>query len=471
MRGRIAMKKILAVVLLVAALSPAIGSAEETRTINYRDRRPPTGVENCPSRVTSYKSGSITFPVLGGEISGSAKVVYASLIPEYEETPAYCNITSDRGTVSGTFEGGDWGKAKVKVNWTGENAGSDRLNGRFSADGKSFLAESDNPAMRYPLRHAPFDDCITDTYRYKKREVLEEYLIKLAARRIAKELADTIAAITKKTGAKVRKAGVSEWTFQSILDKGVLIAGFMDQEKASVRAAKVLAWAEMVGNTLTYLEAAEAASAGDFKKIAMMSVLNYAASSSNAASMLIVLGQAAKADWDRFSKEVHDKFYRHFYERIYFTGVRPKVDKPVSRRARLREFMTVAKLHLEGDSFQRSQFKNLLVNFARRSLGNNDVVGSHFFIPNSGKMKQEAAAVLIALFHSYERTYINDRKAEQTRRAAVEQSRGMKKAAEDAAKRIEKAENGDFAQAWPNKRDYKKTFCRVVGQLRRKGKL
>lgn len=214
--------------------------------------------------------------------------------------------------------------------------------------------------------------------------------------------------------------------------------------------------------SLKLLEAAEAASAGDYSSAAGAGAVAAIGQYSNLGALTLALAGAAKADWDAYAQRAHEKFFRIWYVKLYYQAGRPSEARwQAGEKARLQAFMQDAIEYLQTGGVQAAQLRRVLKDFAYYNLpsdgwayfglGPKALTDEDFQVTEEGKLKSRyAGVVLSALFHAYEETYRKDLDTELLRQLAVEQMKGQRKLIVQTDVALEAATRGNFAKAWPH---------------------
>ena len=425
----------------------------------------------------------ITFPVKGGNISGKLKSGVKETCSTLTDGPdckeGYCTAV-----ITGTYKPGKaYGVLTMNLNWTcpkkdtekSHNKDSNLIHfyGEVYPDGTA-LVQSSWKATYSPTKPKACNKNL-DSYSAEARKKIMGKLLDMVSEELIKNLTITFTEIDKKLWEKTGKGtGLSKSVKDYVKSKVKPIDGKALRKSIvsnSMLSAKMLkSLANNLSNTLSFLEIAGAASDGAYGKAAVMAVLEYAAGASNAAAVLIFIGQATVADYEKFSKAAHDEFFRKFYVQLYYDGERPAVteDPAGDKKLRMKHFYELAMDYIEGKGTLGVQFINMLVDFAYYDL-EKKIKPADFTVFDDEKgnrtMKTEARVVLGALFSAYEQVYLNDLKAEKVRQLAVEQTKKRLEAADKMEDAMGKAEAGDFLGVWP-KETYEKLLCNVVDGLR-----
>lgn len=247
-----------------------------------------------------------------------------------------------------------------------------------------------------------------------------------------------------------------------VLDK--LQKGFESSRlrKSSPACVMLMKLASNLDTALKVLEAAEAASAGDYSTAAVVAAAQAVGMYSPMAGLAVALGGAVKADWDAYAERVHEKFFRAWYVKLYYQGDRPSEARwQAGRKARLQGFMDDAIAYLQTGGVQAAQLRKTLKDFAYYNLpsdnwayfglGPRAFTDADFAVTEDGKLKSRYGGVaLAALFQAYEETYRKDLDAELLRRLAIEQMKAQRKLVVQTSVAMEAATRGDFTRAWPH---------------------
>ncbi len=232
--------------------------------------------------------------------------------------------------------------------------------------------------------------------------------------------------------------------------------------KPSPACAMLSKLASNLDLSLKLLEAAEAASAGDFSSAAGASAVAAVGQYSNLAALTLALAGAAKADWDAYAQRVHEKFFRIWYVRLYYQGGRPSDARwQAGEKARLQAFTHDAIEYLQTGGVQAAQLRRVLKDFAYYNLptdgwayfglGPKALTDQDLQVSEEGKLTSRyAGVVLAALFHAYEETYRKDLDAELLRQLAIQQMKAQRKLVVQTDVAMEAATQGNFAKAWPH---------------------
>ena len=240
-----------------------------------------------------------------------------------------------------------------------------------------------------------------------------------------------------------------------------------------------------LGPTLDTLETSAAILDGDTLFTAYKAATTAVGVYSNVAGLAVMFGEAAHADWQRFTAGSYQKQFRLFYEHHYTKGGHPDAAHTRrTRKERLKHFMEDMMIFLkEGGAMGGGgapQFRKMLGDYASRNLQRTDVEigrpwqsGDDFAVEERGGRyrfrNNHAGSILVLLFKDFEKVYASDLHAHQMARIARAEKKVLGRILRRVEDQVAAAQDGHFNQAWRTQAAYEKAFCTIIAHLESKG--
>ena len=404
------------------------------------------------------------FPIAGGQFTGTGRSRYVGC-------PFTCMDIRDRGTLKGTYDGKDGGDVVIQARWVDQDGDVSRdvLRGKIYAKGVGFLVDEDGD--RYDFSFPPFETaCKGDINEFEGKlyEEIRNRVIDAASQKMVDGFMKATRVVDRKVLNFLQKTrSVTLANKANITIARETVRDYLGKAN-DVVPDKFAALAGSASKVAVVFDAMVAASVSDYGKVAEVFAFDIAAGLYPPASVVMVpLIQATYEDWKKFKERAFAKYFRDFYEDLYYEDGRPNAKKGTgNRRIRLRNFVNASIDYLGTLDHKRGRpYRNLVRDFAyyklNISLSYDDlaVVDGR----NGETLKSKSAmSALASLFQAYERIYEKDREAEVLRRVTRYQAKAIERAANESEWALSAAQRNDFSKVWPEVAERKRVICGII---------
>lgn len=480
----------------VSVAFAASGAGKETREAVFRFfKSTPSKYKEATKPDTTEKIMRLTFPVQGGDVTGTYEIHIRS---DYSMGRMHID-TAYR--FKGTFSGGNGGEIIGYMTSAKDNKRDpDPVTGRLWAAGWGDLKWT---TSTYKVEFPPFQgECCNknlNAYSAAVRGLLEKELLNLAVTHLHRELVKLLEAGIRvglnaagKLRANVRSAAWNLANKVSPIEMKYADAaprpGFLEKMEVAFDESRkarssgpvsglILEMVKTADTCLSLLQVLDAASQGSYGEAGMVAAAEAIGAWSNMAGLAIVIGQAAKQDWDSFCQRNFEEQFRSFYRKVYYQGSALPSEgfQRSGQQARLQGFMEECMDWL-GDGIggsQSAQFRKMLIDFASYRLGLSKSRDDFNVVTRRGRKVIENradAAVLAALFQAYEQVFFMEIQAERLRKQAMSGTKAQKEALRKIGDALFSAQRGDFTKVW-EKGEFAKVFCPLYHRLEKEGRI
>jgi hypothetical protein len=484
-------------ILAFTSMAPCLAAEkQEFREAHFilRESRPPSYIK-ATKPDTREKELKISFPVNGGDATGTYRFGSAS---DYSHGRMIINAGYK---FQGTFSGGDGGELRGTFTSLKDGERDDEpVTGTFQADGNGTVKWG---KTTFRVTFPPFSgDCCNknlNSYTTAVRNLLVKELMNAAVPfmhgKLVKLLELNIRAgldLARKIRSGARSAA---WKLAARVSPIELkyadalpLPGFLeDLENAFEEARKtrsaaptsgiILGMVQNIDKCLSVMQILDAASEGSYGEAAVVAAAEAVGAWSNMAGLAVLVGQAAKEDWDGFCLRNYENQFRNFYRKIYYQGGSMPSEKAdrAGQKARLQDFMEECMTWL-GDGIggsQSAQFRKMLIEFAHYRLNLSRNRDDFTVISRKGKkvMSNRAdAAVLATLYNDFEQVFHAEIQADRIRKLTISNGKKQKEAVREISGALGDAQRGDFSRVW-SKSEFSSVFCPLFHKLEKEGKI